>query len=206
MTAPFCARADRVDRAPRPYQRGLTLIEVLVATSLGLLAIILALSLLMPALRSWRTSLAQSSAHQDLLIVASRVGQDVRLSLPRSLVAPYPGVLSMQWIPSLDVDPRLNPHPQVSYWLQHGHLYRQSRVLTGSEAKDINFLIGNLPIATDRRLILKDLASFSASVPHPWLVHLDLELKRPPYQARITTTFTTRYAPIDLHYAEKAKD
>ena len=71
-----------ISNAPsrRPAQSGFTLIEILIAMSLGLVVLGGIISIMMPAVSSWRTAAAISSIQDIEQVAHDRMGQKIRQS------------------------------------------------------------------------------------------------------------------------------
>ena len=66
--------------------RGLSLIEIVVATFVMSMLLVVSVKVLIPALRAWTDGQKRSEVGQSLLVTSSWIGDDVIRSAPESMI------------------------------------------------------------------------------------------------------------------------
>lgn len=184
----------------RRPKTGVTLVELLVASTLSLLCIGLALELLFPALRTWASCQKEASIEHKLLNLYRHLSLDVGWAIPNSALVTSTGTLSMACSDSLIAASEIKPYAQVSYWRQGSKLYRVKKTLDETQANDIPGYLLELEASSNQPLLIDDVSALKFEVPHTWLVrvHVTLGQGAGSHQGELMTAFTSRYAPIAL--------
>lgn len=183
--------------------RGLSLIEVLVASTLALLALGLCLTLFFPALRAWKDGQKRSEVGQSVLMTSTWFGDDVIRSSPGSIQVTPEGIVVMKCALGQTVSHE-NPFSQsVAYWQEGGALYRTTKTLADSETAPPSTL-AELQALPDRRRVASGVTSFEVVVnpEQPWLVSLALEVEKEGRKGAISTGYSSIYAPSDREVLE----
>lgn len=184
----------------RQLKAGVTLVELLIASTLSLLCIGLALELLFPALRTWASCQKEASIEHKLLNLYRHLSLDVGWAIPNSALVTPSGTLSMACSNSLIATSAIKPYAQVSYWRKGSKLYRVSSALDETQANDIPGYLLELETSLNQPLLIDDVSTLKFEVPQTWLVrvHITLDQGTGSRQGELMTAFTSRYAPIAL--------
>lgn len=181
--------------------RGFTLIELIVASTLALLVLLLGFQLFLPAMRAWTDGHKRSEVSQGLLVTSKWVGDDVLRSAPGSLKLSSEDVLSMKC--SLgQTDGQDNKFDQfVVYWVDQGELYRGHQIVPDDQP-DPSVALADLSNLEGRRRVASDVTSFEVTLPQSWRVELHLGVDKLGRTGELRTSFSSIYAPFDLEIAE----
>ena len=183
--------------------QGLSLVEVMVASTLALLAIGLCISLFFPAMRAWKDGQKRSEVGQSVLMTSTWLGDDVVRSSPGSLQITPEGSVVMKCALGQTVNHE-NPFSQsVAYWRDGGELYRSTKILADSEAA-VPSTLAEIQALTDRRRVASGVTKFEVVInpEQPWLVSLDLEVEKDGRKGAISTGYSSIYAPSDREILE----
>ncbi len=183
--------------------RGLSLIEVMVASTLALLAIGLCLTLFFPAMRAWKDGQKRSEVGQSVLMTSTWFGDDVVRSSPGSIQLTPEGIVVMKCAQGQTVNHE-NPFSQsVAYWQEDGALYRTTKVLADSETTPPSTL-AEIKALPDRRRVASGVTKFEVLVnpEQPWLVSVALEVEKDGRKGTISTAYSSIYAPADREILE----
>ncbi len=189
-------------KSPRTIPRAFTLIEIMVASSLALVVLLVVVQLFIPALRAWTDGQQRSEIGQNLLITTQWMGDDISRSAPGSARLTDEGVLVMKCALGQTVD-HSNPFSEfVTYWRDDDVLYRSTQTLGSSEDPLPSASLADLAALPDRRKIASGLTAFDVTFPREWRVELHLAMKKLERTGEIQTAFSSIYAPFDIATAE----
>lgn len=189
-------------RPERVREKGFTLIEILVASSLALVVLLVLVQLFIPALRAWTDGQQRSEIGQNLLITTQWLGDDITRSAPGSARLTDEGVLVMKCALGQTVDDS-NPFSEfVAYWRDDDILYRSVQTLASSDDPVPTATLAELAAVDNRRKIASGLTAFDVTIPREWRVQIHIAMKKLERSGEIQTAFTSIYAPFDISTAE----
>lgn len=184
-------------------KRGLTLVEIVVASFLLSLLLAVAVKVMIPALRAWTEGQKRSEVSQGLLVTANWVGDDVQRSAPDSIKMNDEGVLVMRCALGQQADHTNEFDQMVAYWAEDGELYRASETLAPGGSGPPEITLTDLAALKSRRRVASDLEEFEVTVVQPWRIDLYMKLKRDERVGEIRTSFSSMYAPFDPKVVEE---
>lgn len=191
----------RLSRRPR----GVTLIEISVASFVLSILLLVAAKVFAPAMRAWADGQKRSEVSQSLLVTANWIGDDVVRSSPGSLVYTAEQVLGMKCSLGQSKDEN-NPFNQVvAYWREKDELFRGDDIVTGVDdpALPPNLTKADLPKMATHRRVSSQVKDFGVEVVQPWRIVLHLQLERDGRSAVLETSYSSIYAPFDPNIAEE---
>lgn len=182
-------------------KRGFTLIELVIASALALVALLVGFQLFVPALKAWSDGQKRSEVSQGLLVTSNWIGDDVLRSSPGSLVVTPEGALVMRT--SLGQrDSGVAQFDQfVVYWVREGDLFRSHQALGDSDPEPSTFG-ADLDALPGKRRLSSNVTDFEPVVLQDWQISLYLAVNKLGRRGEIRTAFTSIYAPFDLEIAE----
>lgn len=183
--------------------RGITLVEVVVASFVFSLLMTVAIKVLIPALNAWSDGQKRSEVSQSLLLTANWLGDDVVRSSPDSIQTTDEGLLVMKCALGQQADHTNEFKELVVYWEENGDLFRGDKTLATPGAGPTTIARDELDTLESKRRIASDLELFEVTVVQPWRVELHLRVLRDGRQGEIRTSFTSMYAPFDPNIVEE---
>lgn len=185
--------------------RGVTLIEISVASFVLSILLLVAAKVFAPAMRAWADGQKRSEVSQSLLVTANWIGDDVVRSSPSSLVFTDEHVLGMKCAPGQTTDYNNSFNQIVAYWQDEDELFRGDSAVGGTDdpALPPDLLKVDLPKMATHRRVASQVKDFKVEVVQPWRIVLHLELERDGRSAVLETSYTSIYAPFDPNVAEE---
>ena len=181
------------------WRGGITLVELMVASTLALLVLGLTVQLLVPALRAWTDGQKRSEVGQSVLMTTTWIGDDVVRSSPGSVLLTPEGTLVLKCALGQTIDHN-NPFSQlIAYWQEDGNLYRTAQNLSDPDAVLPPTTIADLKNLPDKRRVASGVTKFEVALnpDTPWLVGLTLEVEKEGRKGAIVTSYSSVYAPSD---------
>ena len=183
-------------------RRGTTLIEIMVASSLLLLLLLVAVQILIPALRAWTDGQKRSEVSQGLLVTSNWLAEDVIRAAPDSMQVSGDGVLLMRCALGQETDHTNEFKEVVAFWVEDETLYRATHVLAVPSAGLPSFSLGEVKQWSTRRTLVTGVKNFEANVINPWRLEFSLSLEKQGRLGETKSSFSSIYAPLDASIAE----
>jgi hypothetical protein len=178
-------------------------VEIMVASFVLSLLLMVAVQLLIPALRAWTDGQQRSEISQSLLVTTNWIGDDVLRSAPDSLRVTDEGVLVMRCSEGPKDDHKNEFNQLVAYWETGGELFRGEHTLGSEGSGPPEITLAELGSLQTVRRVAFDLTSFEAEVVQPWRVELNLKIAKGERNGELQTSFASMYAPFDPNIAEE---
>lgn len=186
-------------------RRGITLVEIIVATFVMSILLLVAVQVLIPALRAWSDGQKRSEVSQSLLVTANWIGDDVLRSSPNSLLVNDEGVLVMRCTAQNPADDSNEFTEMVAYWLEGDELFRGTRSASAGESEP-PITIAELGGFNTKRRIASGVVDFKPVVERAWLIDLTLKLDKNGRPGELKTSYASIYAPLDPNIAALEED
>ncbi len=184
------------------HRGGFTLVELIVASTLALVVLLVGFQLFLPAMRAWTDGQKRSEVSQGLLVTTNWIGDDVLRSSPGSLGVTPEGALFMRSSQGQRDSGETRFDQFVVYWVSEGELFRSYQTLNENDPlpSTAASVLNSLP---NKRRLSSNVTRFTATVVRDWQVNLYLAVDKLGRQGEIRTAFTSVYAPFDLEIAEE---
>lgn len=190
--------------------RGITLVEITVASFVMSILLAVAVKVLVPAMRAWGDGQKRSEASQSALVTANWIGDDMLRSSPGSVEVTPEGILVMKCTPGQTHDHTTAFSNAVAYWLEGTELFRGSQDLSAlpddEPGKPPSITIADAVKLDSKRKIASHVRAFQPAVVQPWRITLNIEIDRGGRTVVINTSFSSIYAPFDPNLAEEQKE
>lgn len=182
-------------------QQAFTLIEIIVASALGLVILTLLLQLFIPALRAWNDGQRRSEVGQSLLLSSKWLEDDILRCSPGSLELTEEEALVMKCALGQIEDYNNNFTEFVAYWCEDGDLYRATLQLDSPDAEP-SLLLADLKALKNLRKVASGVEQFEVQVLNGWSAIVHLAVDKMGRRSEIRTAYSSIYAPFDLKIAE----
>ena len=183
-------------------RRGTTLIEIMVASVLLLLVLLVAVQILIPALRAWTDGQKRSEVSQGLLVTSNWLAEDVIRAAPDSMRLTSDDVLLMRCALGQETDHTNEFKEVVAFWVENETLYRATHLLAVPSAGLPTFSLGEVQLWTTRRTLATGVKKFEVNVINPWRLEFALSLEKQGRLGETKSSFSSIYAPLDASIAE----
>lgn len=191
-------------------RRGVTLVEITVASFLLTLLLTVAVKVFIPAMKSWADGQKRSEASQSALVTANWIGDDMLRSSPGSVQLTPEKILVMKCAPSQTKDHTNTFSQAVAFWLDGSTLYRGSQDLTSLPDDDPGAPpavgVADLLKLDAKRKLSENVGAFDAEVVQPWRIVLRMKIDRGGRTVALETSYSSIYAPFDPNIAEAQND
>ena len=177
--------------------QGITLIEIVVASFLLSLVLLVAIQVFVPAMRAWTDGQRRSEVGQSLLVTSNWIGDDMLRSAPDSCELTEESIFSLKCTPGKQVNHEVKFSTEVAYWLDGTTLYRAQRENDNGETGPITPLLADLDGYDSKRRVGSDITIFEVELKQPWLIELHLKCDKEGRSSEIKTGFASIYAPFE---------
>ena len=178
--------------------RGTTLVEVMVASALLSLLLLVSAKLFIPAVRAWERQQKETERTQGLLVAINWLEKDLGLAQLGSVSFQDNTVLTLVKSKA-QVEGQQNPfRVRVIYTLSEGSLFRFQQEF---EPKD---KLESLVVPTEKGLpIARNIVRFVIQTPQDWLTEVTIASRVGGRESEIVTAVTSAYAPLDAAIEER---
>lgn len=183
-------------------RRGITLVEIVVATFVMSLLLVVSVKVFIPAMRAWTDGQKRSEVSQSLLVTTAWLGDDVSRSSPESLELTDEGILGMRCALGQQESFENEFKELVAYWLVDKTLYRADKTVDGGSGPPALTLI-DLETFESTRKVGSGVEVFEVTVVNPWRLEAHLVVEKDGRSAEIRTGYSSMYAPFDPNTKEK---
>jgi type II secretory pathway component PulJ len=184
--------------------RGLSLIEIVVATFVMSMLLVVSVKVLIPALRAWTDGQKRSEVGQSLLVTSSWIGDDVIRSAPESMIVTEDeGIFGMRCALGQQESFENEFRELVAYWVDEKTLYRADKTLDSGGTGPPELLLEDLETFESKRRVGSGIETFEVNVVHPWRMEVHIVVEKDGRSAEIRTGFSSIYAPFDPNTKEK---
>ena len=175
--------------------RGLSLVEVLVAAGLLSLILLVSAQVFVPSIRAWRRQQKQTESTQNSLVAINWLESDLSLSKPTSVS--FENNTTLRLIKSQpQPEPGQSPFRiRVTYILAEGTLYRSQQEFD-PETQEVLPEVPGLPIANS-------VEKFLVRTPQAWITDIEFKTNMGGQVNEIQTAITSVYAPFDAALEQK---
>ncbi|MCA9775669.1 MAG: prepilin-type N-terminal cleavage/methylation domain-containing protein [Candidatus Eremiobacteraeota bacterium] len=183
--------------------RGITLVEIVVASFVMSILLTVMVKVLVPALRAWSDGQKRSEVGQSLLVTTSWLGDDIVRSAPDSLSVNEEGILGMRCALGQQESYENEFKEVVAYWIVEKELYRADKTLDESASGAPLLTLEELQSFESKRRVGSGVEVFEVTAVTPWRVDVHLVVEKDGRSAEIRTGFSSMYAPFDPNTKEK---
>lgn len=184
-------------------RRGITLVEIVVASFVMSILLTVMVKVLIPALRAWSDGQKRSEVGQSLLVTSSWLGDDIVRSAPDSIILNDEGILGMRCALGQQESYENEFKEVVAYWVVDKELYRADNTLDASATGAPVLTLPQLEEFESKRRVGSGVEVFEVTVVAPWRVEVHLIVEKEGRSAEIRSGFSSIYAPFDPNTKEK---
>jgi hypothetical protein len=184
-------------------RRGITLVEIVVASFVMSILLTVMVKVLIPALRAWSDGQKRSEVGQSLLVTTSWLGDDIVRSAPDSIALNEEGILGMRCALGQQESFENEFKEVVAYWIVEKELYRADNTLDASATGPPVLTLPQLEGFETKRRVGSGVEVFEVTVVAPWRVEVHLVVEKEGRSAEIRSGFSSIYAPFDPNTKEK---
>lgn len=181
------------------HHRGVSLVEILVASGLLGLILLVTAQLIIPAARAWDRQQKRTESAQGNLVAINWLEKDLSLSKPSTVAFGDDGKLSL-----VRSEPQIHPERDpfrifVVYQLEEGTLFRSQQEFEPEKKEKVEALK-----PTKRQAIARSVSKFVVETPQDWITSVELASSIGGRSSEIRTAVASVYAPLDAAVEEKA--
>ena len=184
-------------------RRGLSLVEIVVATFVMSILLVVSVKILIPALHAWSDGQKRSEVGQSLLVTTSWIGDDVVRSAPDSMELTEEGILAMRCALGQQESFENEFRELVAYWVSEKVMYRADDTQDAGGTGPPMLMMDDLEAFESTRRVGSGVEVFEVDVVQPWRMEIHLVVTKDERSAEIRTGFSSMYAPFDPNTKEK---
>jgi type II secretory pathway component PulJ len=184
-------------------RRGVTLVEIVVATFVMSMLLVVSVKVFIPAMRAWSDGQKRSEVGQSLLVTTSWLGDDVVRSAPDSMELTEEGILGMRCALGQQESFENEFKELVAYWIVEKVMYRADKTLETAGTGPPVLTLVDLETFESTRRVGSGVEVFEVEVVQPWRMEIHLVVEKDGRSAEIRTGFSSMYAPFDPNTKEK---